>query len=174
MNLTAYSRAYRAWFSGYEHERRRQKKRPGANLRDYPDPPTNPAEIAAAVDTIGQPTVLKVLQIHRSTLARWLAGTSVIPRPTWLLLALMAEGRLPGMSDDWRDWRFDGDRLCLAGTRIAYTARELAGLQYQVAHAAAMSRRVIDLEKQTAYLLRVGRFDCANDPLIAVGSDCYP
>ena len=47
-------------------------------------------------------------------------------------------------------------------------ARELAGLPYQLAHGRALARRVAELEKQTAYLLRVGRFDAANDPLAVV------
>lgn len=166
---TAFARAYSVWFTRYDQERRRQKKRPGSRLLHFPDPPTSPAEIAAAVDTIGRQKVLTVLEIHRTTLDRWLTGARVIPRPAWLLIALLADGRLPGMSDDWREWRFEDDRLCLIGTRLSFSARELAGLQYQFAHADALARRAADLEKQTAYLLQAGRFDCANDPLIAAG-----
>ena len=166
---TAYERAYAAWFSRYEVERRRQYRRRGASLPDFPGPPASPEEIARAVDTIGARRVLSVLEIHRSTLARWLSGSSVIPRASWLVLAMMAEGRLPGMGADWRDWRFDGDTLHQIGTRNSYTARELAGMPYQLAHGRALARRVAELEKQTAYLLRVGRFEAANDPLVRLG-----
>ncbi len=62
-------------------------------------------------------------------------------------------------------FRFDGDRLVLIGTRIGYTAREIAGWQYQVAHAEALSRRIRSLEQEKAYLLKVGIFDAANDAL---------
>lgn len=164
---TAFSEAYRAWFSDYERERRRQKKRKGARLDDFPAPPTAPDDVARMVDQIGTRKALQALGVHRSTLARWLAGRSVIPRPAWLLLVLLAEGRLPGMGDDWRDFRFVGDRLCLVGTRTGYTAREIAGWPYQEAHAAALARRIVQLEKEKAHLLRVGHFDAANDPLIA-------
>lgn len=162
---TAYERAFDAWFSRYEVERRRQHRRRGASLPDFPGPPASPEEIARAVDTIGARRVLAVLEIHRSTLARWLSGSAVIPRASWLVLAMMAEGRLPGMGADWRGWRFDGDTLHQIGTDNRYTARELAGMPYQLAHGRALARRVAELEKQTAYLLRVGRFDAANDPL---------
>lgn len=163
---TSFSRAYSAWFAEYEHERRRQKKRPGAALPDFPPPPTSPDEIAAAVATVGRQKTLSVLDIHRTTLDRWLAGARTIPRPCWLVLVMLAEGRLPGMSRDWQDFRFDGDRLCLIGTRLSYSAREIAGWQYQLAHADALARRVIELEKQNAHLLQVGVFESANDPLI--------
>lgn len=166
MANTAFSQAYARWFSDYTAERRRQKRRPGAPLPDFPPPPTCPADIAAAVDQIGKRRTLAVLGIHRSTLARWLAGTATIPRPTWLLLTLLADGRLPGMSDDWRQFRFEGDRLCLIGTRHAYTAREIAGWPYQVQHAQALARQVADLQKQNAQLLRLGVFESANDPII--------
>lgn len=163
---TAFQRAYKAWFSEYDRERRRQKKRPGARLADFPSPPTCPEDIAAAVDTIGKSRTLAVLGVHRSTLARWLAGTQAIPRPSWLLLVLLAEGRLPGMSDDWRDFAFIGDRLTMPGTRLSLSAREIAGWRYQQQHAAALARRVADLEKQNAQLLRLGVFESANDPII--------
>lgn len=166
---TAFSKAYQAWFSEYEVERRRQKKRIGARLAGFPEPPANPEAIAQVIDRIGTYQVLQVLGVHRSTVARWLAGRSVIPRSAWLILVLMADGRLPGMSDDWRDFRFVGDRLCLVGTSVSYSAREIAGWQYQVAHARALAAQVEQLRKDNAYLLTIGRFDAANDPLIMSG-----
>lgn len=163
---TAYSKARRAWFSEYEAERKRQKKRRGATLPGFPEPPASPDEIAALIDRIGPRMALHVLAIHRSTLARWLTGDCVMPRAAWLILVLLAEGRLPGMSEDWRDFRFDGDHLVQIGTRYAYTPREIAGWPYQLAHAEALARRVAQLEKEKAHLLRVGRFDAANDALM--------
>lgn len=166
MKNTAYSTAYKAWFAGYERERRHQKKRKGSRLVGYPDPPANPEAIAAAVDTIGPRHVIETLGIHRSTLARWLSGDTVIPRPCWLLLILMSEGRLPGMSEDWRDFRFAGDALCQIGTRTSYTAREIAGWPYQIEHTRALERQIAALRKENAHLLKVGNFEAANDPII--------
>lgn len=162
---SAYQRAYEAWFSRSEHERRRRHLRKGSTLADFPGPPASPEDIAHAVDTIGPRRVLTVLEIHRSTLARWLSGDSVIPRPAWLVLVMLAEGRLPGMSDDWRQFRFDGDTLTMPGTRFAYTAREIAGWQYQLAVIEALKRRVTQLEKEKAHLLKVGYFEAANDAI---------
>jgi hypothetical protein len=164
---SAFQRAYSAWFSDYERSRRQSGRRRGAAVNDFPAPPTCPDDVVHYVNLIGRSRVEKVFGIHRTTLARWMAGTAVIPRPAWLLLVLMAEGRLPGMSEDWRQFRFDGDRLHIIGTRFSYSALEIAGWQYQQAHSAALARRVVDLERKTAYLLSVGRFGAANDALMA-------
>lgn len=168
ISSSAFSEAYSAWFSEYERERRVQKKRRGARLVDFMEPPAHPEAIAQIIDRLGTARVLKTLGVHRSTVARWLAGRSVIPRASWLLLVLMADGRLPGMSADWSQFLFDGDRLHLVGTRYSYSAREIAGWQYQQAHAESLARRVVELEKKTAYLLKVGRFEAANDALAVV------
>lgn len=165
---SAFQRAYSAWFSDYERARRQSGRRKGAPVPDLPAPPTCPEDIAQHVGQIGRAKVIQTFGIHRTTLARWLSGEAVIPRPAWLLLVLMAEGRLPGMSADWRDIRFDGDRLHIIGSRYSYTALEIAGWQYQQAHAAALARRVAQLEKENAHLLRVGVFGAANDALMAV------
>lgn len=116
---------------------------------------------------IGAHVVLRVFGIHRTTLGRWLTGAAQIPRPAWLLLRLMHEGRLPGMSADWRHMRFDGDRLHIIGSRYSYSALEIAGWHYQQDHIAALSRRIVELEQQITYLQTVGDFRAANDPLIS-------
>lgn len=164
---TSFQRAYSSWFQRYEVERHRQHKRKGSHLAGFPAPPTSPEAIAEAVYTIGPRRVLAVLEIHRSTLARWLSGSAVIPRPAWLVLVMLADGRLPGMSDDWRGFRFDGDALHQIGTRNSYTAREIAGWPYQQAHARALARRILELEKEKAHLLKVGYFEAANEPFIS-------
>lgn len=165
MKETTYQKAYKRWFASYELERRQQRKRQGAPLTGFGSPPASPASIAELVDRIGARSVISMLNVHRSTLARWLSGECVIPRSAWLVLVLIAEGRLPGMSEDWREWRFEGDRLYLIGTRTSYSARELAGWPYQLAHSEALARRVNELERERDYLLRIGDFEAANDAI---------
>jgi hypothetical protein len=162
MNHTAYSEAYRRWFSRYETERRRQKKRPGAELPDFPPPPASPADISAALDRFGRFRFLQIIGAHRSTLARWESGAAVMPRAYWLLLTMLDRGRLPGMSADWSDFRFEDDRLCLIGTRISYTAREIAGWQYQVALIESLYGRIGELERRLEHLMAIGDFGASN------------
>jgi hypothetical protein len=166
---TAYAQAYARWFSGYERERRRQHRRPGATLAGFPPPPTAPADIAAAVDAIGPRVALDTLQIHRATLARWLSGEVTIPRAAWLVLSMLAAGRLPTMSDAWQDFRFVGDRLTLVGTRYAWTAQEIAGIPYLQAHADSLAARVADLESQLRRVMALNATGAANDPIARTG-----
>lgn len=67
---SAYQLAYERWFSRYEEERRRQRRRKGTQLIGFPEPPASPAAIAELVDLIGPRSVITILEIHRSTLAR--------------------------------------------------------------------------------------------------------
>jgi precorrin-6B methylase 1 len=73
---SSYQRAFSAWFSEHEQERRHQKKRKGARLIGFPEPPASPENIAKALDQIGIKKALATLGVHRSTIARWLAGKS--------------------------------------------------------------------------------------------------
>ena len=165
---TPFQLAFDRWFSDYEAQRKKRGKRRGTRLSDFPPPPIHPEEVRNVVDTIGRGRVLSVLEIHRTTLARWMTGESVIPRPAWLLLVLMAEGRLPGMSADWSGIRFDGDRLHILGTRQSYTALEIAGWHYQQQHAQALARRIEHLEGKLSRLLSIADFGAANDAVISL------
>lgn len=164
----SYETAFERWFSEYESERLYRKRRRGSKLVDFAPAPISPDDIKQAVSDIGPRRVLHVFQIHRTTLKRWTTGEAVIPRCAWLLLVLMRDGLLPGMSQDWTAFRFDGDRLCIVGTRFSYSAREIQGWQYQIALIDALKRRIRALEINNADLLRLGDFGAANDALMAV------
>lgn len=165
---SAFETAFHRWFSEYESERLFRKKRRGSKLVDFAPQPVSPLEIQNAVHEVGQRRVLEVFQVHRTTLKRWLNGDAVMPRCAWLLLVLLRDGLLPGMSEDWAAFRFDGDRLFIIGTRCSYSAREIQGWQYQTALIDALKRRIRSLELDNAQLLKLGDFGAANDALIAM------
>lgn len=165
---TAFERAYAAWFSDYERERRKAGKRKGEKIPGLPAPPTSPAQITEALDRFGRLRFLTIIGVHRSTLTRWERGLAVMPRPAWLLLVLLDDGRLPGMGTAWQALRIEGDRLHLVGTRYSYSALEIAGWHYQTAHSLSLSREIAALQKQIAHLLKVGDFQAANDPITCV------
>lgn len=163
---TAHSRAFKTWFLAFETERKRRKIAPGRPVPGFPAPPAGPGELAELLDLIGEPAALTVLGVHRSTLARWLADQSRIPPAAFQLLRVWAHGLLPGMSDDWRGFRFVGDVLLFPDGRNRATARELAGLPYLHAHVRALQDKITRLEKQNARLLRLGDFGAANDACV--------
>lgn len=161
----AHARAFQSWFSAFERERKRRRIAPGRKVPGFLPPPPGPAELADLIDALGESAVLRLLGVHRSTVARWRDGSSRFPPAAFHLLRIWSEGRLPGMGDDWRDFRFEGDALVMPGTRWRFTARELAGVPYLQAHIGALERKISDLQKQNGQLLRLGDFGAANDAI---------
>lgn len=109
---------------------------------------------------VGDARALSVLQVNRTTLGRWLAGTVKVPHAAALVLRQLAEGIPPGGSDDWRGFRWEFDGLVTpTGERL--TARQLDGLHWERQHKQALLRRVAELESVVESLRRVG--GAAND-----------
>lgn len=109
---------------------------------------------------VGESRALTVLQINRTTLGRWLAGTVKVPHAAALVLRQMAEGIPPGGSDHWQGFRFEGDELVTpAGDYVA--AHRIEGLAWQDQYIEALKRRVAELEAVIDGLRRIG--GSAND-----------
>ena len=109
--------------------------RPGRHLRQL-------------IELIGEPRVLRELDIHRTTLRRWLKEEIKIPGHQRQVIRLLL-GDLPGTAGQWSGWRFDqglltapggdryrpGDVLSLIILRQQLTAqrRELEALKIRLA-----------------------------------------
>ncbi|CAN0621126.1 conserved protein of unknown function [Burkholderia multivorans] len=115
--------------------------------RHLPEP--TPAEliglIDAAVRAVSLPAALAILGVHRTTLMRWRTGQTRIPPAALALLRVWSEGKLPGMSDDWRDWRFDGDRL-VAPNGQRFAPRDMLAWHWKEQALDAHQRRIKQLE----------------------------
>lgn len=160
----AYSAALARWFQDMEAERRRRRLRPGRKVHDFREPPPNPDDIRAALDQIGHAAALALLEVHRSTLARWASGDQTMPRAAWLCLKWTATGHLPGMSDAWENFRIIEDRLAIVGTRYAYSAGQIIGFHYVEAALAIAHEKIERLESQLIEALKMVDFGAANDP----------
>lgn len=110
-----------------------------------PTPEEAQALIDQAVRSVGEAFALGVLGVHRTTLMRWRAGAVRIPHAALALLRIWQEGRLPGMTDDWRGFHFFGDKLYTAAG-VGYTARDIDGWHWKEQNCEAQMRRVVQLE----------------------------
>lgn len=115
---------------------------------------------------VGESRALAVLQVNRTTLGRWLAGTVKVPHAAALVLRQLAEGIPPEGGPHWRGFRFDGNYLVTpTGERIS--ARRLEKWEWlegmRTAQIAALEKQVSDLRGQLESLRRVG--GAANDDL---------
>jgi hypothetical protein len=69
------------------------------------------------IERIGERRVLFELNVHRTTLRRWLSGRVQIPGHQHQVIRLLL-GDLPGTCGKWTDWRFhDGELLSPGGDR---------------------------------------------------------
>ncbi len=163
-NKNSFSQAYARWFTAHEKTRKARNVRPHTRIPDFPEPPPHPDTVKEMVENIGRRKVMELCDIHRSTLARWMTGDIAVPRACWSLLVLFHEGRLPGMSDDWRAFAFRGDLLVVPGTRLAYSASQILGWQYVEQALAASEARCKELERQLVEMTKRINWGSANDP----------
>lgn len=117
---------------------------------------------------VGESRALAVLQINRTTLGRWLAGTVKVPHAARLVLQQLAEGIPPEGGPHWRGFRFDGNDLVTpTGERISARRLEKWGWleSMRAGQVAALERDNAALRAQLESLRRIG--GSANDALAA-------
>lgn len=78
------------------------------------------------IELIGQRRVERELNVHRTTVARWLVGRVHIPGAQHLAIRALL-GNLPGTGAAWHGWRFHDGRL-LSPAGEAFTAGDVLSL----------------------------------------------
>lgn len=72
-------------------------------------------DLARLIELIGQRRVERELNVHRTTIGRWLEGTVRIPGAQHLAIRGLL-GDMPGTVGKWNGWRFhDGELLSPGG-----------------------------------------------------------
>jgi hypothetical protein len=66
------------------------------------------------IELIGERRVLRELNVHRTTIRRWLKGEVQIPGHQHQVIKLLL-GDLPGTCGKWTGWRFHDGALCSPG-----------------------------------------------------------
>ena len=73
--------------------------------------------LRALIELIGERRVLFELNVHRTTVRRWLAGQVQIPGHQHQAIRMLL-GDLPGTAGKWTGWRFqDGELIAPGGDR---------------------------------------------------------
>lgn len=87
-----------------------EQKRPVLEINARPQ-----RDLRALIDTIGRVRVERELNVHRTTVARWLEGTVKIPGHQHQVIRMLL-GDLPGTCGKWNGWRFyDGQLVAPSG-----------------------------------------------------------
>lgn len=71
-------------------------------------------DLRALIERIGERRVLRELNVHRTTVRRWLAGKVQIPGHQHQVIRMLL-GDLPGTCGKWTGWRFHDGELYSPG-----------------------------------------------------------
>jgi hypothetical protein len=74
-------------------------------------------DLRRLIELIGQRRVERELNVHRTTVRRWLSGSVQVPGAQHLAVRALL-GDLPGTARQWTGWRFhDGELISPGGDR---------------------------------------------------------
>lgn len=117
-------------------------------------------DLRSLIELIGSRRVERELNIHRTTVRRWLSGQTHITGAQALAVRGLL-GDLPGTLDRWRGWRFhDGVLLSPAGER--FTAGQVMAIGLQRQRIQQLERDLLTARARVA-LLEQGYPQAAND-----------
>lgn len=101
-------------------------------------------DLRALIELIGQRRVERELNVHRTTIRRWLDGRVQMPGAQRLAVRSLL-GDLPGTEGRWTGWRFhDGELLDPEGNR--YRPGEIRAI--------GLTKQLVDEQRRTIEKLR--------------------
>jgi hypothetical protein len=71
-------------------------------------------DLRALIELVGQSRVERELDVHRTTVSRWLQGSVAIPAAQHLAIKALL-GDAPGTMGKWTGWRFHDGKLVAPG-----------------------------------------------------------
>lgn len=105
-------------------------------------------DLKALIDLIGQRRVERELNVHRTTVLRWLKGSVKIPGHQHQVIRLLL-GDLPGTCGKWQGWGFRDGKLYAPGGD-AFDAGQVLSLVLLRQQLAAQRREIMKLRAQLA------------------------
>ena len=97
-------------------------------------------DLRLLLDAIGERAVLRGLNVHRTTVRRWLSGSVNIPGAQALAVRSLL-GHLPGTDGQWQGWRFHAGYLH-SPANDTYEPGEILAVRLQQQRVAALDREL--------------------------------
>lgn len=105
-------------------------------------------DLATLIERLGRTRVERELDVHRTTVKRWLAGQVKIPGHQHQVIRMLL-GDLPGTQGKWTGWRFqEGELLSPAGDR--FSAGQVLSLVFLRQQVSAQQHEIAALKVQLA------------------------
>lgn len=122
-------------------------------------------DLKRLIELVGSRRVERELNVHRTTVRRWLDGTVRIPGAQHLGIRYLL-GDLPGTAGQWTGWRFH-DGLLLSPAGDAFSAGQVLSLTLLRQQLAAQQAELAELKVRLAIAEEAERrhAGAANEPL---------
>lgn len=120
-------------------------------------------DLRTLIELVGQRRVERELNVHRTTVQRWLNGTVRVPGDRHQVIRMLL-GDLPGTAGKWQGWRFHDGQLVAPGGD-SFRAGDVLSLIFLRQQLTAQ-RREIDALKVRCAVLEQGlqtAYPAAND-----------
>lgn len=105
-------------------------------------------DLRELIDRVGQLRVERELNVHRTTVRRWLAGQVKIPGHQHQVIRMLL-GDLPGTCGKWTGWRFHDGQLVAPGGD-AFSAGQVLSLVLLRQQLSAQQREIHQLKIRLA------------------------
>lgn len=109
------------------------------------------AEIRALVEDYGKHRSARMLDVHRTTIERWLNGVVPVPERALVILRQAVTGQVPGMDGAWQGWRFYKGELC-SPAGDSYRPGEVMAIGLQHQRVKALEAQVRELRAEVRRL----------------------
>lgn len=111
-------------------------------------------ELRSLIEDFGLNRAAEAIDVYPSTIERWLAGTTRVPRAALIALRAIVWSRLPGMEHpDWRDVRIGVDgRLHEGG--MSWSLGEIRSLYWREQQVKSLEDKIAALQAQIERLSR--------------------
>lgn len=107
-------------------------------------------DLRTLLEAIGQRRVERELNVHRTTILRWLKGQVQIPGHQHQVIKMLL-GDLPGTAGKWTGWRFH-DGLLLSPAGDAYQPGEVMAIGLNHQRITALERELLALRARVKVL----------------------
>ncbi len=107
-------------------------------------------DLRLLIDAIGQRQVERALNVHRTTVQRWLSGSVRVPGAQHLAVRSLL-GDLPGTVGLWTGWRFHAG-LLHSPANDTYEPGEILAVRLQQQRVAALDRENRELKARIRVL----------------------
>jgi transcriptional regulator with XRE-family HTH domain len=128
--------------------------------------PAGARELEYYLEALSRADICRLCGVHRTTLSRWLDGSSAVPVSVLNLLRIVSTGRLPTMGKEWDGWTFQGSDL-YTPANFPVSPGEILAMPYRKALLRDQQKQIahlrVTVEKLTQELAAIDH--AANDAL---------